>query len=118
LSTPSGTFEKPYFSLYTTIKVIVGRLSQNLPAYFAHPLLFLLLSIHNKEVHNVESLSSCLGIYCAPSRQGEGGFEQRISRFINLGVIILVAFVREVKLFAAADLTRLKMRSNLSRLRK
>jgi hypothetical protein len=93
-------------------------LSQDLPAYFAHPLLFLLLSIHDKEVHNVESPSSCLGIYCALSRQGEGGFEQRISRFINLGVIILVAFVREVKLVAAADLTRLKMRSNLSRLRK
>jgi hypothetical protein len=64
-----------------------------------------------------------LGIYCVQSRQGEVGFEERISRFINLGwgivtVIILIVFVREVKLFAAADLTRLKMRSNLSRLRK
>ena len=57
------------------------------------------------------------------SSEGEDRFKQRTGHFINLGwgiitVIILVVFVREVKLFTATDLTRLKMRSNLLTLRK
>jgi hypothetical protein len=61
-------------------------------------------------------------MYSVPSSQGEGRFKERIDRFINLewGIVtvIIIAFISEIKLFAAAvDPTRLKM-SNLSRLRK
>ena len=88
-------------------------MSQDLPAYFTNPLLFgLILSIHDKKVFYIWSpRTRSLGI---PSRQGEGRFEQRISRFIKLGwgivtVIILAVFTKDVKLFAAAaSLTRLK----------